>query len=123
MNKFFTFNYFYHTYMVLYCLKNANVAIHAHAEIQGSVYFFLHQLTATLSVSHYGQPRLQEEALGVDFTIDFTTKLSYLTPQCSAFRMTIICLKPRFFLALWGRGAWMHTYDGYLKFYFRPKNT
>ena len=84
MNKFFTLNYFYRTYMVLYCFKNANVAVHAHAEIQGSVYF-LHQLTATLSVPHYGQPRLQEEALGG------ILQQSYLTPQCSAFRMTIIC--------------------------------
>ena len=27
----------------------------------------------------------------VAFTINFTTNLSYLTPQCNAFRMTIIC--------------------------------
>ena len=66
MNKFFTFNYFHHTYMLLFCLKNANIAVHAHAEIQDSVYFFksTHSCSVFLIMVSLGY---RTEALGVAF--------------------------------------------------------
>ena len=54
---FFGF-FFVFFFSFFFCLKNANVAVHAHAEIQGSVYLFIffYINSQLFSVPHYGQP-------------------------------------------------------------------